>query len=134
LATSDAYPEGYSSVAPSAKLYHAAGHLDDAQSADGLTHYDLTGSWYDAGDYGKYGGNQWVGAEIALAYTRYADKDSVKYDNDSNGIPDLVDEAVFGSEYLIKFADQLGGEMYNLRNNASFVHPEKSTDNISGTA
>ncbi|KHL97498.1 hypothetical protein QW71_01615 [Paenibacillus sp. IHB B 3415] len=134
VATSDAYPEGYSSVAPSAKLYHAAGHLDDAQSADGLTHYDLTGSWYDAGDYGKYGGNQWVGAEIALAYTRYADKDSVKYDNDSNGIPDLVDEAVFGSEYLIKFADQLGGEMYNLRNNASFVHPEKSTDNISGTA
>lgn len=134
VATGDAYPAGYSSVAPSAKLYHAAGHLDDAQSADGLTHYDLTGSWYDAGDYGKYGGNQWVGAEIALAYTRYADKDSVKYDNDSNGIPDLVDEAVFGSEYLIKFADQLGGEMYNLRNNASFVHPEKSTDNISGTA
>ncbi|MRN53677.1 glycoside hydrolase family 9 protein [Paenibacillus monticola] len=134
VATSDAYPEGYSSVAPSAKLYHAAGHLDDAQSADGLTHYDLTGSWYDAGDYGKYGGNQWVGAEIALAYTRYADKDSVKYDNDSNGIPDLVDEAVFGSEYLIKFADQLGGEMYNIGNNASFVHPEKSTDNIPGTA
>lgn len=134
VATGDAYPSGYSSVAPSAKLYHDAGHLDDAQSADGLTHYDLTGSWYDAGDYGKYGGNQWVGAEIALAYTRYADKTSVKYDNDNNGIPDLIDEAVFGSEYLIKFADQLGGAMYNLRNNASFVHPEKSTDNIPGTA
>lgn len=134
VATEDAYPAGYSSVAPSAKLYHEAGHLDDAASADGTAHYDLTGGWYDAGDYGKYAGNQWVAAEIALAYIRHAEADSVKYDNDANGIPDLVDEAIFGSEYLIKFADQLGGELYDIKNNATFVHPEKSTDNIPGTA
>ncbi|RTE11494.1 DUF1080 domain-containing protein [Paenibacillus whitsoniae] len=134
VATSDAYPAGYSSVAPSAAIFHGAGHLDDAQSADSTTHYDLTGSWYDAGDYGKYAGNQWVGTEIALAYIRNADAVSSKFDNDNNGIPDLVDEAVFGSEYLIKFANQLGGAMYDLKNNASFVHPEKSTDNINGTA
>ncbi|CAM4492200.1 endoglucanase [Paenibacillus endophyticus] len=134
VATSDAYPAGYSSVAPSAKMFHPAGHLDDGASADGSMHYDLTGGWYDAGDYGKYGGNQWVGAQIALAYVRYADSSSVKYDNDTNGIPDLVDEAIFGSEYLIKYADQLGGAMYDLKNNASFVHPHKSTDNIAGTA
>lgn len=134
VATSDAYPAGYSTVAPSANIFHAAGHLDDAQSADGLTHYDLTGSWYDAGDYGKYGGNQWVGSEIALAYIRHADAASSKFDNDTNGVPDLVDEAIWGSEYLIKFANQLGGEMYDLKNNASFVHPNKTTDNINGTA
>ncbi|UKS27566.1 glycoside hydrolase family 9 protein [Paenibacillus sp. HWE-109] len=134
VATSDAYPADYSTVAPSAKVFHPAGHLDDAASADRTQHYDLTGGWYDAGDYGKYGGNQWVGAEIALAYVRYADAASVKFDNDSNGIPDLIDEAIFGSEYVIKFADQLGGAMYNLKNNASFVHPEKATDNVSGTA
>lgn len=134
VATEDAYPDGYSSVAPSAKLYHPAGHLDDAQTADGSQHYDLTGGWYDAGDYGKYGGNQWVAAQIALAYIRHADAASVKYDLDANGIPDLVDEAIFGSEYLIKFADQLGGAMYNIKNNASFIHPHKSTDNVPGTA
>ncbi|MHA6480389.1 glycoside hydrolase family 9 protein [Paenibacillus sp. strain BS8-2] len=134
VSTEEAYPPGYSSVAPSAKLYHAAGHLDDGASADGTQHYDLTGGWYDAGDYGKYGGNQWVGAQIALAYVRYADKASVKFDNDDNGIPDLIDEAIWGSEYVIKFADQLGGAMYNLRNNAAFVHPAKATDNIPGTA
>jgi endoglucanase len=134
VATVDAYPPGYSSVAPSAKLYHGAGHLDDGASPDGLTHYDLTGGWYDAGDYGKYGGNQWVGTQIALAYIRHKDADSVKFDNDNNGIPDLIDEAIWGSEYVIKFADQLGGAMYNLKNNASFVHPEKATDNIPGTA
>lgn len=134
VATVDAYPPGYSSVAPSEKLYHGAGHLDDGASPDGLTHYDLTGGWYDAGDYGKYGGNQWVGAQIALAYIRHSEADSVKFDNDNNGIPDLIDEAIWGSEYVIKFADQFGGAMYNLKNNASFIHPEKSTDNIIGTA
>lgn len=134
VSTEESYPAGYSTVAPSTKLYHKAGHLDDAQSIDGTQHYDLTGSWYDAGDYGKYGGNQWVGAEIALAYVRYADKPAVKYDNDNNQIPDLIDEAIFGSNYLVKFANQLHGEMYNLKNNAAFVHPEKATDNIPNTS
>lgn len=139
VATEEAYPDGYSTVHPSVALYHGAGHLDDASSADGLTHYDLTGSWYDAGDYGKYAGNQWVGAEIALAYVRHAGANGgnspVQYDNDSNGVPDLVDEAMWGSEYLIKFANQLGGALYDLKNNAgSFIHPEKTTDNVNGTA
>ncbi|WP_080834848.1 glycoside hydrolase family 9 protein [Cohnella massiliensis] len=134
VATSDAYPPGYSTAAPSAKAFHPAGHLDDAKSEDGTAHYDLTGGWYDAGDYGKYGGNQWVGAQIALAYVRHADSPNVKFDNDGNGVPDLVDEAIFGSEYLIKFADRLGGAMYNIRNNATFQHPHKSTDNVPNTA
>ncbi len=135
VATADAYPAGYSTVAPSERIYHPAGHLDDAQSEDGTTHYDLTGGWYDAGDYGKYAGNQWVGTQIALAYIRHKDADDVKFDNDTNGIPDLVDEAIFGSEYLIKWANQLGGALYDLKNNAgSFIHPHKTTDGISGTA
>ncbi|MBO9597537.1 MAG: glycoside hydrolase family 9 protein, partial [Cohnella sp.] len=134
VATADVYPPGYSSIAPSRKLFHAAGHLDDGKSFDGTTHYDLTGGWYDAGDYGKYGGNQWVGTEIALAYIRHADAPEVKYDNDGNGIPDLIDEAVFGSEYLIKWVDQVGGLMYDLPNQGGFLHPEKVTDNIPGTA
>ncbi|MFB9273778.1 glycoside hydrolase family 9 protein [Cohnella cellulosilytica] len=134
VATSDAYPAGYSSVAPSPKVFHPAGHLDDAKSADGTVQYDLTGGWYDAGDYGKFAGNQWVTGEIALAYLRHADASGVRFDNDSNGVPDLIDEARFGSEYLLKFADQLGGAMYDLSNNAGFVHPEKSTDNVPGTS
>ncbi len=135
VATLDAYPPGYSSVAPSARIFHPAGHLDDAQSEDGTTHYDLTGGWYDAGDYGKYAGNQWVGTQIALAYIRHKAADDVKFDNDTNGIPDLVDEAIFGSEYLIKWADQLGGALHDLRNNAGgFVHPHKTTDGVNGTS
>ena len=133
-ATADAYPAGYSTVAPSAKVFHEAGHLDDASSPDRTEHYDLTGGWYDAGDYGKYGGNQWVAGSIALSYLRHASSPSVQYDNDGNGVPDLVDEARFGSEYLLKFVDAFGGAQYNLKNNATFMHPEWSTDNIPGTS
>jgi|GEM_PF-3176310 len=95
-------------------------------------HCDLADGWYDAGDYGKYGGNQWGGAEIALAYVRYAGNAAVVYDNDAAGVPDLIDKAMFGSEYIMKFADQFGGAVYDLKNNASFHHPETTTDNISG--
>ena len=128
-----AYPEGYSSIPPSEKVFHPDSYLDDAKSPDGTEHYDLTGGWFDAGDYGKYAGNQWVQGHIAITYLRHADSSSVNFDNDHNGIPDLVDEAVYGSEYLLKFARQLGGAIHNNPNKGSFAHPEKQTDNIPNT-
>ncbi|BBI32680.1 glycoside hydrolase family 9 protein [Cohnella abietis] len=132
VATVDVLPPGYTNTTPSAKLFHSAGHLDDAVSSDGTQHYDLSGGWYDAGDYGQYGGNQWVGGEIALAYLRNSSSPLVQYDRDNNGIPDLLDEARWGAEYGIKYVDALGGAFYNINNNAGFVHPEKSTNNIPG--
>ncbi|MBW7457151.1 glycoside hydrolase family 9 protein, partial [Paenibacillus sepulcri] len=130
--TRAAYPEGYSSIAPSDKVFHPASFQDDAV-IDG-THYDLTGGWHDAGDYGKYAGNMWVIGNIAISYNRHADSPLVSFDNDSNGIPDLIDEAKYGSDYLMKFADQLDGALYDFNGHTSFQHPEKVTDNIIGTA
>lgn len=136
--TTVSYPQGYSDIAPSQKVFHPDCFLDDAvmKDAEGnvIAHYDLTGGWQDAGDYGKYGGNQWVGGEIALAYIRHAESEDVNFDNDGNGIPDLIDEAVFGCEYLIKFAEQFNGALYNINRAGGFIHPEKVTDNIVGTA
>ncbi|MER7245592.1 glycoside hydrolase family 9 protein [Kribbella sp. NPDC000426] len=132
--SADAYPSGYSTVAPSAKALHGAGHLDDAASEDGSAHYDLTGGWYDAGDYGKYAGNQWVGGEIALAYVRHATAPTLQFDNDDNGVPDLVDEARFGSEYLIKWANAFAGALYDVPHTGGWQHPDAITDGISGTA
>lgn len=131
--TTVSYPAGYSDIAPSQKALHPDCFLDDAVSADG-THYDLTGGWQDAGDYGKYGGNQWVGGEIALAYLRHSGSSDVNYDNDKNGIPDLIDEAQFGSDYLVKFADQFNGAVYDILRAGGFVHPDKVTDNVVGTS
>lgn len=132
--TNTAYPAGYSDIAPSAKVFHPDSFMDDAYDKDTGIHYDLSGGWFDAGDYGKYGGNQWVQGEIAIAYTRHSGSAAVNFDNDANGIPDLIDEAKYGSEYLLKFANQLGGAMYSIKNLTGFQHPEKATDNIVGTA
>lgn len=134
VATSDAYPAGYSSIAPSDKIFHGAGHLDDAASADGTVHYDLTGGWYDAGDYGTYGGNQWVGGNIAITYLRYGDNADVAFDNDGNGVPDLVDESRFGSEYLLRMLAAFDGAFWDVKGSGGFQHPDAHTDGIVGTA
>jgi endoglucanase len=134
VATADAYPAGYSSIAPSPGVFHGAGHLDDAASADGTIHYDLTGGWYDAGDYGTYGGNQWVGGNIAITYLRYGSTPAVAFDNDGNGVPDLVDEARFGSEYLLRMLAAFGGAFWDVKGSGGFQHPDKHTDGVVGTA
>jgi len=134
VATSDAYPQGYSTIPPSDKVFHPAGHLDDAKRNDNGQNVNLTGGHYDAGDYGKYGANQWVGAEIVLAYLRNVDSPSVKFDNDNNDIPDLIDEAMFASDYLVKFANLFNGAVYDISHHGAFVHPNKETDGIPGTA
>lgn len=134
VATEDAYPDGYSSIAPSEKIFHAAGHLDDAASEDGTQHYDLTGGWYDAGDYGIYGGNQWVAGNIAITYLRYGDTPQVAFDGDANGVPDLVDEAWFGSEYLLRMLDAFGGPFWDVKGSGGFQHPEDHTDGVVGTS
>ncbi|MFC4103412.1 glycoside hydrolase family 9 protein [Paenibacillus xanthanilyticus] len=132
--TRAAYPPGYSSAAPSNKLFHPDSFLDDAFSADRTRHYDLSGGWFDAGDYGKYGGNQWVQGNIAISYLRHASAAAVNFDQDHNGIPDLVDEAVFGSQYLVKFADQLDGAIHNILRKGGFVLPHKVTDQMPGNS
>lgn len=134
MATEDVYPDGYSSIAPSEKIFHAAGHLDDAASEDGTQHYDLTGGWYDAGDYGIYGGNQWVAGNIAITYLRYGETTEVAFDGDANRVPDLVDEAWFGSEYLLRMLDAFGGPFWDVKGSGGFQHPEDHTDGVVGTA
>ncbi len=131
--TTLACPSGYSTVAPSAKAFHPDSFMDDAISPDLSAHYDLTGGWYDAGDYGKYGGNQWVQGLIALAYLRHASSAAINYDNDANGVPDLLDEAKYGGEYIIKHANQFNGALYDLRNPGGWKHPELYTDGIASS-
>ncbi|MDB6095198.1 MAG: hypothetical protein JWM32_2760 [Verrucomicrobia bacterium] len=126
-------PSGYSTVSPSAKAFHPDSFMDDAISQNLATHYDLTGGWYDAGDYGKYGGNQWVQGEIALAYLRHASSAAINYDYDANGIPDLLDEAKYGCEYIIKYATLFNGALYDLGNPGGWKHPELYTDGIASS-
>jgi endoglucanase len=95
-----------------------AGHVDvppnlgdgDVPCQPGVCEYrlDVTGGWYDAGDHGKYvvnGGisvwqvlNQWERVEQA---GRLADG-ALVIPESGNGVPDILDEARWELEFLLK--------------------------------
>jgi endoglucanase len=78
-------------------------HMNDGQSIG----RDLTGGWYDAGDYLK--------VTLSIAYGAYViskgydafpaafdDRNSERYTGAANGVPDVLDEAKFAADYLVK--------------------------------
>jgi endoglucanase len=78
-------------------------HMNDGQGIG----RDLTGGWYDAGDHLK--------VTLSIAYAAYVvakgydafgsvfdDRDSPRYEGTPNGIPDVLDEVRYGTDYLVK--------------------------------
>jgi endoglucanase len=68
---------------------------------------DLSGGWYDAGDHVK--------VTLSIAYASYvllkaydafpeafSDKDSQRYTGAPNGVPDVLDEVRYATDYLVK--------------------------------
>lgn len=98
-----------------------ASHLQDAQAllyngtGDGSTpgtEKDLSGGWYDAGDYNKY--TNWTADYvIGLLHTYIENKNT--WDNinlnipeSGNNIPDIIDEIKWGMDWLIKMQNSDG--------------------------
>jgi endoglucanase len=84
-------------------LSGATCHMNDGESIQ----RDLTGGWYDAGDHVK--------VTLSIAYASYvmlkafdafpeafADRDGQRYEGAPNGIPDVLDEARYATDYLVK--------------------------------
>lgn len=145
--TADVLPAGYTDTPLSPEAFHEAGHLDDGWDRDGVfelwditlddgtqppqgEHYDLSGGHYDAGDYGKYAGNQWVGGQLALAYARHSDSPAVQFDYDHNGVPDIIEEARVNAEYAMKFVDYFDGALFDIPRKGGFQHPVLETDGV----
>ena len=94
---------GYTSPAE-----HEICHISDVTSIieNGIIHktiVDLTGGWHDAGDYTKF--------LNTTAFTTYMllfayDFDPIKFgfDNNKNNIPDILEEAKIGLDWLIRSA------------------------------
>jgi endoglucanase len=78
-------------------------HMNDGQPIG----QDLSGGWYDAGDFVK--------VTLSIAYAAYVvgkgydafpsafeDNDSPRYTGAENGVPDVLDEVRYAADYLVK--------------------------------
>ncbi|MBQ9610318.1 MAG: glycoside hydrolase family 9 protein [Lachnospiraceae bacterium] len=116
---------------------HAACHTDGAivyGSASSST-VDVSGGWHDAGDYGRYvvPGAKTI-QDLFLAYKDFNKKsDDIGIPESGNGIPDLLDEARYELDWMLKMQDGESGGVYHKVTAAVFpevVLPPEETDQL----
>ena len=78
---------------------------------DPETERDVSGGWYDAGDYNKY--TRWNADYIVLMMQAYLERpeawtDDYNIPESGNGIPDLLDEAKWGLDHLLRMQEEDG--------------------------
>lgn len=120
-------------------LARAAGHIPDVASTWPNTdqenyQLDVTGGWYDAGDHGKYVVNGGISVwTMLMQYERAAllgiagqyNDGSMNIPENSNKIPDLLDEARWEMEFMLKMQVPEGKKMAGMAHHK--MHDEKWT-------
>lgn len=79
--------------------------------------------WYDAGDYNKYVVNSGISTYTLLAaFEHYpgAFKHDVGIPESGNGVPDILDEALWNLEWMLTMQDPLDGGVYHKLTNLRF--------------
>ena len=98
----------------------AASHIKTGQdkaarqynkTGDATTARDLSGGWYDAGDYNKY--TNWTANYIVDLMRAYLENpgawgDDYNIPESGNNIPDLLDEAKWGIDHLLRMQNTNG--------------------------
>ncbi|MCR5701017.1 MAG: glycoside hydrolase family 9 protein [Lachnospiraceae bacterium] len=100
---------------------HPACHTGEATIYGTDKKIDVSGGWHDAGDYGRYvvAGAK-AAADLVLAYEKFGEKD-------------LVDEAKYELDWMLKMQDQTSGGVYHKVTCASFpgeVMPQEETEEL----
>jgi hypothetical protein len=120
--------------------WHAACHMDGAKLPDG-THRDLTGGWHSAGDYNKLAWEYGDGGVMYALMNAYeaAPEYFERFDRDRTGLPDALDEADWGAQYLAKLQKDDGGFWKDVQQGPDratwmkWAPPEQQTDGVPGT-
>ena len=118
------------------KAYKGDG--SDIQKNNGTL--DVTGGWYDAGDHGKYvlnGGisvwtlqNMYERAKLVTKDTSKFDDNTLNIPESGNGYPDLLDEARYELEFMLKMQRNDGmvyHKMHDYKWTGLAVRPENDT-------
>ncbi len=119
----------------SGEYAHVACHTDEALIYGTDTYIDVSGGWHDAGDYGRYvvSGAKTV-ADLFLTYEDAGEaSDEIGIPESGNGIPDILDEAKYELDWLLKMQDTTSGGVYHKVTCEVFpetVMPEEETDQL----
>ena len=117
-------------------LVHPLCHKNDGVIARKDNYYEsgqqlpCIGGWHDAGDYGKYTTTTTItAAQMLLAYELWPEKFSdgqLRIPESGNGIPDILDEARVGLEWLLTMQRPDGAVYHKLAGSRwpSFVSPD----------
>ncbi len=117
---------------------HSACHCAGTSNPDALFHassgatgaLDATGGWHDAGDYGKYVVNAGMATgELLWAWELFGGPlSALRLDipESSNGTPDVLDEARWNLEWMLRMQDADGGVWHKLTGErfGAFVMPD----------
>lgn len=128
---------GTSLLSPHAGVYNRA----LCHSGDGFFHsstgqsgyHPSTGGWHDAGDYGKYVVNAGITVgTLLMAFELFPEKfssDNLNIPESGNDISDLLDEARYEINWLLKMQNQNGGIYFKLTPEQfeGFVMPSQAT-------
>ena len=111
---------------------HDACHATKATIYGTSDEIDVSGGWHDAGDYGRYV----VPAAKAVADLLYAYQaapelysDNINIPESGNGVPDILDEARFELEWMLKMQAENGAAYHKVScaNFPAYVGPTKET-------
>jgi endoglucanase len=114
---------------------HDACHTGEAVVYGTDTKIDVTGGWHDAGDYGRYvvPGAKTI-ADLFLTYEDAGvDADDIGIPESGNGVPDVLDEARYELDWMLKMQDKSSGGVYHKVTCAVFpevVMPVEETDQL----
>lgn len=97
---------------------------------------DVSGGWHDAGDYGRYvvSGAK-AAADLLLTFQDYKEelyRDDLGLPESGNGVPDILDEARYELEWMLKMQAKNGGVYHKVTCLAfpGFVMPGEETDQL----
>ncbi|MCC6487320.1 MAG: glycoside hydrolase family 9 protein [Candidatus Hydrogenedentes bacterium] len=110
--------------------WHGPCHLDDGRLPDG-SHADVTGGYHNAGDYHKHTDDNTPVSVFAMVDAYESEKDFFDaLEQDGNGRADVLDEAMWGAEWMLKMIDPKTGRSWrNVTNDVEYRGiPERDTD------
>lgn len=124
---------GYNPYLKDSCHVHDAITVADPDSLRNGLHFDVTGGWHDASDYLQYVATTSNAVyQMLFAYMQHPEAFGDEYDANgdegANGIPDILDEAKWGLDWLVKMnpdADTYFNQLADDRDHKGFVLPNE---------